>query len=102
MAQGMIRAYPGGKVEVEEGKASVEATNGFFVACFVRTGSTATSKPVVEAEGRTEGKEDAAEKKRRKKKEQKKRKREAAAAGEEKKDEVVGESSAGAKRAKKA
>lgn len=96
----MIRAYPGGKLEVEEGKAHVEATNGFFVACFARTGSAAAPLSSAVGEAQLEGKEDAAEKKRRKKKEQKKRKREAATAAEAEK-EAVPQSSKSGKRVKK-
>ena len=47
LAECMVRCTPGGCSECAEGVVSAEATNGFFVACFVRHG--AAGRPSVDA-----------------------------------------------------
>lgn len=43
MAEGMVRCTAGGVMDVDEGVVQPEATNGFFVCCFVRDNKRAAS-----------------------------------------------------------
>lgn len=45
VAECLVRCTPGGLKECEEGAVNTEATNGFFVCCFVRNRSAKRSAP---------------------------------------------------------